>query len=94
VFRKCFPEFKFYQYIENFLDAQIEYSRIFDKNELVSLQRLLEALFNAKLCKVEQISNWDRRPLRLTQQHYASLDAFCLIRIIDRLEQIAKDNGK
>lgn len=53
IFRKFFPHMKFYQYIEKFIDAQLEFSRIHDRNELVSLSRIIEALFDAPLCKIE-----------------------------------------
>ena len=36
------------------------------------------------------MSNWERRPLRLSQQHYGSLDAYSLILVHDKLEAIAK----
>jgi ribonuclease D len=39
------------------------------------------------------MSNWERRPLRLSQQHYGALDAFILIDIIKGLiEKAKKDN--
>jgi len=37
---------------------------------------------------MEQISNWNRRPLRKSQLHYAAMDACILIKIYDRMKEM------
>lgn len=39
------------------------------------------------------MSNWERRPLRQSQQHYGSLDAWVLIEIMKKLIDKAKNDG-
>ena len=40
------------------------------------------------------MSNWELRPLRLTQQHYGALDAYILIEILQKLNEIQISKGK
>lgn len=49
------------------------------------LAKVALKLLGKAICKVEQISNWERRPLRLSQQHYAAMDAYVLINILKAL---------
>lgn len=37
------------------------------------------------LLKSEQMSNWDKRPLSMTQLHYASLDAHSTLTLLDTI---------
>ena len=39
------------------------------------------------------MSNWERRPLRKSQQHYGSLDAWILIEILKKVAEKAKSDG-
>ena len=55
-----------------------------DKNKEAtnySLNTICKNLYNSELCKVEQCSNWNERPLRLRQLHYAALDSHLLLSI-------------
>lgn len=49
------------------------------------LAQLTYVLFGKELDKSEQMSNWNRRPLRREQYVYAALDAFCLVDIFETL---------
>ena len=45
-----------------------------------------------EICKQQTLSNWSRRPLRENQLHYAAMDAFCLINILDVLKEEVGEN--
>ena len=47
--------------------------------KIKSLSDTVKHFLNVSLCKFEQTSNWEKRPLRLRQLHYAALDAFVLV---------------
>ncbi|XP_046961107.1 exonuclease mut-7 homolog [Vanessa cardui] len=53
-----------------------------------SLSSLVQACFGLPLEKAEQCSNWELRPLRTTQLHYAALDAFVLLEIYYYLQKL------
>jgi hypothetical protein len=45
-----------------------------------------------KLCKKEQMSNWENRPLRYSQEHYGAMDAWILGEIM--VKMVATGKGK
>lgn len=63
-----------------FIDLQDIY-RIATLQNAKGLSKLCEEYFNKPLCKYEQCSDWEARPLRESQLHYAALDAIycCLL---------------
>ena len=59
--------------------------------QVSGLSKMLLQTIGAKLDKSEQISDWERRPLRKAQIKYAALDAYCLIEIYDVLTARLKE---
>ena len=60
--------------------TDINRQRFIDNHALSSL---VEVFLAKKLCKYEQIGPWIRRPLKLTQIHYAALDSIVLLKLQD-----------
>ena len=50
-------------------------------------------LIGKEICKGEQMSNWELRPLRKTQMHYGALDAYVLIDLLKLTAKTAEKKG-
>lgn len=61
-----------------------------DGDKASGLSELVRQCFGKALNKSEQISNWEKRPLRASQVEYAALDAYCLIEIFEFLQSRLK----
>lgn len=55
----------------------------------IGLAKLVESLFQKPMCKFERGSGWNRRPLRLSQLHYAAMDAAVTL-ALDDFKQAAR----
>lgn len=66
-----------------------KYSNLFRQIKLGSgANDLVFSLMNYKLDKQEQASYWRLRPLRLTQLHYAALDAISMVECYCKIQEV------
>ena len=71
--------------IKSFLDITVMFKSLHPHEKYSSLSFLCLKFLHRKLSKYEQRSNWNRRPLKKTQIHYAALDAFACVLIYNSL---------
>jgi len=92
MFAQKLPHMKFIKYIHNFIDAQTYFGQVCGAEAQTGLNKVALRMLGKQVCKAEQMSNWEGRPLRQSQQHYGALDAYVLIDIIKALIEQAKND--
>ena len=75
---------------KNFIELQ-KYVKAFGIEEM-SLQKIYAIVFNQKISKRQQLSNWEADQLTPAQQQYAAIDAWACRNIYYRLQSIV--NGQ
>ena len=71
---------------KNFIELQ-KYVKAFGIEEM-SLQKIYAIVFNQKISKRQQLSNWEAEELTPAQQQYAAIDAWACLNIYYRLQSI------
>lgn len=94
ILNKSFPEMSCFK-LENFrrhVDLVNLHKKHF-KTEPGGLSSLSEMHIAGSVCKNERFSNWEFRPLRDSQLHYASMDALISLSIFLKIEQQVELDG-
>lgn len=86
------PKLKFFKKIENLYDVQPMFAALYKKPEGQGLSKIVDAIIGKKVCKVEQMANWELRPLRQSQQHYSALDSYILVGLFEQMKKYAEEN--
>lgn len=85
------------QKCQSFVDISELFKQKFPTAIQSSLAFIAQSLTGKFLSKYEQRSNWNRRPLRKAQKHYAAMDAFICEILYDKLTnsnvEINEQNG-
>jgi len=72
--------------LKNYIDLVEAYGKCFGSSP-GGLAGCCELVLKKTLCKYEQRSNWENRPLTESQTHYAALDAYVQIVVLKELIQ-------
>lgn len=69
-----------------FIELQEEVKRL--GIEDMSLQKLYANLFGERICKNQQLSNWEAPALSEAQQQYAAIDAWACVRLHQHVQEL------
>ena len=81
--------------LRNYININTVFKAVFEQSKnsldfivshLFRTLPILTSLASKNLCKYNQTSNWEKRPLRKAQINYAALDAFILLKILQEIE--------
>ena len=96
MFRKFLPNLEFTANIPRLLEVQeffMAVAKVLKWNSGNSLANVCKQVLGKQLCKSEQMSNWERRPLRKSQEHYALMDSWIMISLYERLLEVVSEKG-
>jgi ribonuclease D len=74
--------------LKNHIDVQKVFKGTFPIDKLSGLSHIALTITGKEISKYEQISNWNLRPLRKAQLHYAAMDVAILILVYDGLNAV------
>lgn len=77
---------------QGFIDLQDIVSKYKISN--MSLQKLYAILFDERISKSQQLSNWDAVELTRPQMSYAAIDAWACVKIYEQLKSFNPDESK
>lgn len=86
MFRAYCPNLTFIENTKRVVQMQQLFQELYPEGGC-SLAAVCEHVLSMKLCKNEQMSNWELRPLRQSQLHYAAADAWVLTQIAAELHK-------
>lgn len=88
---------KFINEIPRLLDLQELYKLAvpdFKEKGGMGLAACTQNIMGKKLCKSEQMSNWENRPLRYSQEHYGAMDAWILVLMVPKCMKLFESGPK
>jgi len=80
--------------IRNHLDLPKAFKGLYPELKQSSLAYICEKITKKPMSKYEQISNWNKRPLRKAQLHYGAMDAYILLKIYEEMKQLLVEMGE
>lgn len=90
--RKTHSKFQaFRNPINSYADLLTAYKAAFSNESPGGLAGICKALLGKPLCKERRMSNWDRRPLSLSQLHYAALDSYVQLKLWQELNRLLQN---
>lgn len=78
---------EFFTYKVKVFDLNKYFQTKYETNFQIGLSRMCKEFIGSPLCKLNQCSNWGKRPLSNSQMHYAALDAFVLLELHDLVQK-------
>ena len=76
---------KYLTNVQDILKIQKNQLKKLGKEKYILLSETCHSILGKHLCLNEQISNWENRPLRKSQQHYAAMDVWVLIELAQKI---------
>ncbi|TYZ58102.1 hypothetical protein PybrP1_006694 [[Pythium] brassicae (nom. inval.)] len=90
VLHQSFPERSAFLHVAPFLELSSLVLKAFGASAGKSLSTAATRVLGKPLDKSMQLSDWDARPLSAAQMHYAALDAFCLVQILQAIASVVE----